>query len=96
MMIDGLVDAELVCNVVRGSASANDVPLFILQLLLSLAPYLTLHPISEENKLPNSCDHRKAAQLGAKRVSNRDHDLTLGRYYNTRSTYPMDSIGLCY
>jgi hypothetical protein len=42
-----------------------------------LAPDLTLQPISEENKLPNTCDRRKAEQLGAKRVSNRDHDLIL-------------------
>jgi hypothetical protein len=42
-----------------------------------LAADLTLQPISEENKLPDSCNHRTAAQLGAKRVSNRDHDLIL-------------------
>jgi hypothetical protein len=42
-----------------------------------LAPDLTLQPISEENRLPNSCDRRKAAQLGAKRVSNSDHHSIL-------------------
>ncbi len=36
-----------------------------------------LQPILQENKLPNTCDCRKAEQLGAKQVLNRDHDLIM-------------------
>jgi hypothetical protein len=36
-----------------------------------------LESISEMNKLPHTCDRRTATRLGAKRISNEDHDEML-------------------
>jgi hypothetical protein len=38
---------------------------------------LALMPISKQNKLPNTCNKREATKLGAKRISNEDHEIFL-------------------
>jgi hypothetical protein len=42
-----------------------------------IAPDLALMPISKQNKLPNACNKREATKLGAKRISNEDHEIFL-------------------
>jgi hypothetical protein len=42
-----------------------------------IAPDLALLSISNQNKLPNTCNKREATKIGAKRISNKDHDLFL-------------------
>lgn len=43
----------------------------------AVAANLLLEPIDASNKLPNTCNKKHATQLGAKRVSDHDHEVIM-------------------
>jgi hypothetical protein len=51
-----------------------------------------LESISEMNKLPHTCDRRTATRLGAKRISNEDHDEMLEEIHQ-REALEFDEEG---